>query len=299
MTHARITQARMFDWIRACIDTDAPLPTDADIVDQFGLPSVESSRSLLADLADAGKITIRGMGADRVITLGPKERPAMVPARPTPAIQKSLAEEISAEADASSSRRVAAARSGTTIRPGDKAKATPGSKRRLTLDQTAERVKDILARGSAAKTPDSPLAQYPRAEAAKGRSQRIPPPIRVEAAPQPVAVEPPAHTRSAPGSSEARNHQLSFTITADMRDALDARAARSGQTRSWEAFSLLTEALTVRETAPAPIGKPRVRADVVKAWQADGRPFGEFVSALIDIGLEEYRRFWRGSEVAE
>lgn len=88
MSHAKLTQARMLDWIRACLDTDAPLPTDEAIMGQFDLPSTASARSLLADLSDAGKITIFGTGADRRIVLGIVKRPLIVTPRPTPTIVK-------------------------------------------------------------------------------------------------------------------------------------------------------------------------------------------------------------------
>lgn len=74
-----------------------------------------------------------------------------------------------------------------------------------------------------------------------------------------------------------------------------------GTNRSLLVEKLITEALTARDAAPAPTGKPRIRANVVKAWQDDGRPFVEFIEYLFDIGLSEYRRIiaYADAEAAE
>jgi hypothetical protein len=47
-------------------------------------------------------------------------------------------------------------------------------------------------------------------------------------------------------------------------------------------------------SAPEPTGKPHIKAAVMRAWQNDGRPFGDFMTALIDLGLAEYLDFRAG-----
>ncbi|WP_242095433.1 hypothetical protein [Sphingomonas sp. CROZ-RG-20F-R02-07] len=78
----------MFDWIERCLDAGEPLPTDAAIVDRFVFQSTEQARTLLADLADAGRITIKGYGDTRTISLG-RSKPGGTPAlRVTPSVKR-------------------------------------------------------------------------------------------------------------------------------------------------------------------------------------------------------------------
>ena len=89
MAHAKLHRQQMLDWIERCLDGDVPTPDDAAICDKFGFTSAEHARTLLAELADAGKITVQGgYGPDRRILLG-RVRPGAVPApRPVPSIAK-------------------------------------------------------------------------------------------------------------------------------------------------------------------------------------------------------------------
>jgi len=86
MAHPRIIQQQMLDWIKNSLSLRSALPTDAQIVDRFNLTGVESARSLLADLADAGEITIKGHGSSRTIALGRKAKTFEPAPRPTPAV---------------------------------------------------------------------------------------------------------------------------------------------------------------------------------------------------------------------
>jgi hypothetical protein len=86
MAHPRIIQQQMLDWIKNSVSLRSALPTDAQIVDRFNLTGVESARSALADLADAGEITIKGHGASRTIALGRKAKTFEPAPRPTPAV---------------------------------------------------------------------------------------------------------------------------------------------------------------------------------------------------------------------
>ena len=79
MAHAKINLSQMFDWIERSLDRDIAQPTDAQIMERFGFDSPESARTLLAELADAGRITIKGYGETRKITLG-RTKAALAPA---------------------------------------------------------------------------------------------------------------------------------------------------------------------------------------------------------------------------
>jgi len=89
MAHAKINLSRMFDWIERNIELDVAQPTDADIMQRFGFDNPEHARTLLAELADSGRITIKGYGETRAISLG-RTKSALEPAaRPMPAAKRS------------------------------------------------------------------------------------------------------------------------------------------------------------------------------------------------------------------
>jgi len=88
MAHARITLNRMYDWIVERLDADAAMPSDAEIAERFRFESPQSARTLLADLADAGRITIRSWEPERVILLGRVRGVAAPAPRPAPAVTK-------------------------------------------------------------------------------------------------------------------------------------------------------------------------------------------------------------------
>jgi len=88
MAHAKLNLSRMYDWIERNIELDVAQPTDADIMRLFGFDNAESARTLLAELADAGRITIKGYGETRTIALGRvKSTPVPAP-RPMPSAKK-------------------------------------------------------------------------------------------------------------------------------------------------------------------------------------------------------------------
>lgn len=98
MAHPRISLSRMYDWIERNLDLGLPQPTDADIMELFGFDNAESARTLLAELADAGRITIKGYGATRTIALGrvksklaPAPRPITSAKRADPAVDLGVA----------------------------------------------------------------------------------------------------------------------------------------------------------------------------------------------------------------
>lgn len=88
MAHSRLNLNAMFDWIERCLADGQPTPLDAAICDRFGFDSTESARTLLAELADAGRITIRGHRDDRVIALGRSKSVAVPASRAEPPVRK-------------------------------------------------------------------------------------------------------------------------------------------------------------------------------------------------------------------
>lgn len=88
MAHSRLNLNAMYDWIERCLMDGKPTPLDAAICERFGFDSTESARTLLAELADAGRITIRGHRDDRTITIGRSKSTAAPAARAEPPVRK-------------------------------------------------------------------------------------------------------------------------------------------------------------------------------------------------------------------
>lgn len=89
MGHAKIHRQQMLDWIERCANEGVAVPDDAAICHAFGFGSTEHARTLLAELADAGSITVQGgYGADRRILLGRVRSGASTVTRPMPSIVK-------------------------------------------------------------------------------------------------------------------------------------------------------------------------------------------------------------------
>lgn len=88
MAHPNFRKQQMLAWIEECLNASMPCPGDASICERFNLTSTESARTLLAELADAGRITIRGYGETRAILLGRQRGPGPSAPRPTPSVIK-------------------------------------------------------------------------------------------------------------------------------------------------------------------------------------------------------------------
>jgi hypothetical protein len=129
MAHTAMNRRALLQWLRSCAETGACSPTDEEIQDRFAFAGVESARTLLAELADAGEITIvRKNGERSGIRLG------RTPAAP-------------------------AARIGR-IEPAIKGPAEPEEASRLDLiRQTAERLQARGRTGTQARSPLPPPAQ--------------------------------------------------------------------------------------------------------------------------------------------
>lgn len=138
MAHAKLNLSRMYDWIARNLDLDVPQPTDAEIMQLFGFDSAESARTLLAELADAGRITIKGYGENRTIALG-RIKSILVPApRPLPSAKKAdpavddgvakIAAIVARSGNAGSARAVQAASALKNLRAKPAPSKTPAVK---------------------------------------------------------------------------------------------------------------------------------------------------------------------------
>lgn len=265
----KIIKQQLMDWIRKCHVEGTAMPSDANIMERFGLFTQEAARSILAELADEGGISIKWANGERAIKLGRKElaltRAPALPATPkkrgtslddgtdkimaiigrkTRAVE--IAREVDAEAQTTSKRRLQAAQSGTTIRSVD---THPGP---------------------------------------------LPPPTPAKIAPQiipkiiPAAEPDMVRLPTAPGK-EAATRLTRRQVNAHLNEAdfleLSRRAQEQGVAASALARDMLSRALTLHTEQPTPLRKPRVSAAVMAALRDDGREFGEFLTYLIGLGL--------------
>ena len=84
MSHPKMRQQQMLEWIRTVIERRLPMPSDAAIAEHFNLPGVESARGLLADLAERKQIFVDWNEPGRPISLDPPARPAFKTPTPMP-----------------------------------------------------------------------------------------------------------------------------------------------------------------------------------------------------------------------
>lgn len=121
MAHAKLHRQIMLDWIEDAISAGHPMPADAAICERFNFQSAEQARTLLAELADAGKITVRGgYGPGREILLG-RVRPGALPiAKPEPSITR-----VDPEVDAATAKIMAIVGRGRSTSPALAAPTPP------------------------------------------------------------------------------------------------------------------------------------------------------------------------------
>lgn len=264
MAHPRIIQQQMLDWIKNSLSLRSALPTDAQIVDRFNLTGVESARSLLADLADAGEITIKGFGATRTITIGRKARTFEAAARPTPAV---------------------------VTRVGGKRTTDE----QVQIDMTAARIREIVERRKQPATAPSPASTVIPVVAAPVVEEVVAAAVIAE---QPVLepIERAATTSldivrlpTAPGRAPLRQEtavatrdarrQLNIHFPHDQFEKLTALANGEGSSAAAFARATLISCLD---------RKPRVPAAVTAAALREQSPVVDFAHRMMALGLAAY-----------
>lgn len=188
MAHAKLNLVRMLSWIEQRLDTGHATPTDAEICELFGFDSTESARTLLAELADAGKITIKGYGPDRRIALGRSKGAIAGVGRVAPTVKK---------ADADVDR--AAARLAEIVRRGRKPAAAV----------VAENAAALLKTVNSKPAPSKPEAPMPKE------------------VPMPADKNARTVKAVAPASIEDLCEQLRELFEAKVQDAIDAAVTRA------------------------------------------------------------------------
>ncbi len=289
MAHPRILQQQLLDLIRTTFDAECELPTDEAIAERFNLSGVEAARSLYADLADRGAITIKGFGPTRTIALGRNTVAPPPSPRPVPTVVK----------------RTDGARDGS-------------------IDAGLAKISTILARGRAAVAPETtraapakPIPVSPAVDRSTGSNedgegaQQGPSPHRV-AAPHPivdtVAVTvadrhaesatpkrngPIARPEAATAAKQQRNaamragrRQLNLSFSHDEFATIEAAATAAGVmpgTYAREQMVALLNAAPVSTTT-----RTIIPASLAAAAIRDGFPVVEFAQRMMALGLAAY-----------
>lgn len=256
MKHSVLHKRGMLEWVQICADEGRPMPDDAAIMDRFGFATPELARTLLADLADAGRIRVRGAGAARTIEIG---------ARPPSVIARAIAEP---------------------------AVRRPVAPTRIDLIRSA--AARLAARGAAgaARADVSPIVPPVAVAAAPAAAPVVAPaPAPVKDRPMPTAPVLPVLVRpAAPGEKR----QVTFTATGVVLDRLIAAAVAADSGIGPATLAIVTRAvMTGPAAAPPPEpeppqppdGKPRLSAGVLRAWRASGLDFGDFLTTAIERGV--------------
>lgn len=221
MAHSRLNQNAMFDWIERCLATDAALPDDAAIMERFCFTSSEQARTLLSDLADQGRISIRWGDAGRIITLGRRPASAFTPARPLAAsvVRRDGAGEriqVHAPSVLADPRRIHVAQVRNRVATSEETDS----------EAALRRVRDSIERGKAALAtipdPVSPAGQFEAAPLSEGeqpaaeqaRADSAPPIIhgeaqQVEDRPAPLTQQgaaTPGNRKRRPAGNVAKQH---------------------------------------------------------------------------------------------
>ncbi|WP_203310478.1 hypothetical protein [Sphingomonas beigongshangi] len=276
MSHTQFNLARMLSWIELTVETGDPAPSDAEICELFNFTSTEKARTLLAELADQGKIRIDWKAEPRAITLGGKAASAFALARPL---------------------------AGTVVRRDYEGKpvqvhpetvlAKPHTihvaqeRHRLAPDQPS-RVDQIRAAAARLASRDRAPAPAPT---------RIPAPVAPPAT-KPAPAAEPVKRLTSPGKGMGKGwkpatvarrqdrRQLNVHFPSDRYDEIVRITTATGSTPSAWARDVFMAALGDPTFDKG--RKPFIPADVIRAAADAGQPLDVFVTSLIARGFAAF-----------
>lgn len=257
MAHPKLQLSRLLDWLKLRIECEDESPSDEQIVAFLGLDSEQTARSMLADLADRGDVTIKyEQQSGRQIALGRQHREIETP-RPVPSV----------------------------VKP---------AKPLLSEEECVRRIQMITGRSQAPKQV-SPAVEMEAP--ASGEGERLGDPITHAPAPSvPIAAPPsfePKRLPAAPGNVIAPpkpiEYQVNIKVSAE-RYAELRRRANGGHVGpiAKAIFDAAMDGETQPASAPTPLF--RIPAEVTRAATKAGAPVLEFAAALMMRGLGSYEQ---------
>lgn len=253
MAHPKLQLSRLLDLIKESID-HGDAPTDDQIVAFLGLDSEQTARSMLADLADRGDITMRGVGGMRQIALGRQHRTIETP-RPVPSVVKPAKPLLSEEECVRRIQMIASRLQ--TPKP-----VSPAAAMEVPASGEGERQGDTIT--TATKATTTPEAAPPSFE-----------PKRLPTAPKARVVYDVVAARQV----NVRLDQVAF-------DEIKRRA--NGRSVTGTATSILQAALRGDPAGPTPLF--RIPAEVTRAAIKHGMPVLDFAATLMMRGLGSFEQ---------
>jgi hypothetical protein len=255
MAHPKLQLSRLLDWITLRIECEDTSPTDDQIAGFLGLDAVEIARSMLADLADRGDITIKGTGPTREIALGRQHR-TIETVVPTPSVTK--------PAKALLSEEECAARIQAIMSLGKTKTVSPAAELEAPASGEGERPDDAIVQREA---PSVPLAAPPSFE-----PKRLPTaPTRIVTPPKPV------------------EYQVNLKLSAERYEEL-RRMAKGGHVGpiAKQIFDAAMDGGPVSASAPIPLF--RIPAEVTRAAIKNDMPVLDFAAMLMMRGLGSFEQ---------
>jgi len=278
VSHTQFNLARMLSWIELAVETGALAPSDAEICDLFDFTSTEQARTLLADLADQGKIRIDWKAEPRTISLGGKTASAFAPARP-------LAGSVVRRDGEGKPVQVHP----ETVLAKPHTIHVAQERHRLPPDQPS-RVDQIRAAAARLATRNKAPAAAPAAISAP-----VAPPAPT---PTPAPVAEPVKRLTSPGKGMGKGwkpatvarrqdrRQLNVHFPSDRYDEIVRITTATGSTPSAWARDVFMAALG--DAAFDKGRKPFIPADVIRAAADAGQPLDVFVTSLIARGFAAF-----------
>lgn len=293
MRHSHFNKRKAFDFIATELEQGRQV-SDQQLQDLCCFFEREHVKTLLADLADEGAISVTWDGPVRTIALGPKERgkvhaPRPVPTIVRPAVLRQRQCRAPLDVDGATARIMSIVNGKPVAQParGVSADLLSPHQTRSELAQSRKMCDTESTVSADGKSVHPPLGT---AEEGGGPSQVV------EAHP----ISSKLRDKARPGPkprAETRTKQVSTLVFPSMYDRISHAAIADGVTMSTKAFQLLEEACAARECGTD--RRHRLSASVLRAWRCDGRPLDEFVTWLIELGLEEHGRILAHAEAAE
>jgi hypothetical protein len=254
MAHPKIHLARLLDWLKLRVECEDTSPTDEQIAGFLGLDSVEIARSMLADLADRGDITIKGTSPTREIALGRQHRTIETP-RPVPSITKP-AKPLLSEDECVRRIQLITGRAPTPVSPAVELEAPHSGE--------GERPDDAIVQREA---PSVPLAAPPSFE-----PKRLPTaPTRIVTPPKPV------------------EYQVNLKLSAERYEELRrmAKGSHVGPIAK-QIFDAAMDGQPAAASAVTPLF--RIPAEITRAAIKHDMPVLDFAAMLMMRGLGSFEQ---------
>jgi hypothetical protein len=273
VTFARIIYSRSLDLIGQRIDAGQASPTDEEIARHCGLDEAASVRSLLADLADRGDITIRGTGGDRVILLGRQRAGFTAPARPIRAVRKPLPSDDAVIEAGLAKIKAALARGKAAVGPASRNTPEASGTARKAPSGT---VLAVPSRDTVSTSPiiePAPAPNHPVMEVLEA----IPPTIFQTLLTPAADVEVAPFRELPPSTGNSRTVGVPLSIAAFDRVYSEARERNIAVGRR------------AKQIFEAALERPRIPGAVTSAAVRAGVPVIDFAAMLMLRGLETYQ----------